>query len=301
MESLTQNGGAPICHIMSVDVEDYFQVEAFTESVVVDSWGSWPSRVVANTQRALDLLDQHNVKATFFFLGWVAHRFPALVRDAATRGHEIACHSYWHRAIYKLSPEEFREDTRLAKDVIEQASGVALKGYRAPTWSITRKSLWAPRILAEAGFLYDSSVYPIRHDLYGIPGAERVPYILDCGDNLKLREYPPATLSVGGFTLPAAGGGYLRLFPMAFTHLAFREAENNGRAVVVYFHPWELDPKQPRVRAKLRSRFRHYTNLGRMRGRLGQLMSRYRFQRFADVVHLENRNAILVKPALQVQ
>jgi polysaccharide deacetylase family protein (PEP-CTERM system associated) len=301
MESLTQNGGAPISHIMSVDVEDYFQVEAFTGSVKVDSWDSWPSRVVANTQRALDLLDQHNVKATFFFLGWVAERFPALVRDAAARGHEVACHSYWHRAIYRLSPEEFREDTRMAKDVIEQAAGVAVTGYRAPTWSITRKSLWAPRILAEAGFLYDSSVYPIRHDLYGIPGAERVPYILDCGDNLQLREYPPATLSVGGFTLPAAGGGYLRLFPMAFTHLAFRKTENEGRAVVVYFHPWELDPKQPRVRSKLRSRFRHYTNLARMQGRLGQLMSRYRFQRFADVLRFENQQENLIKPALQVQ
>ncbi len=283
---------------MSVDVEDYFQVEAFAGPVAPDSWDRWPSRVVANTQRVLDLLDQHKAKATFFFLGWIADRFPGLVRDAVARGHEAACHSYWHRAVYKLSPAEFREDTRMAKDVIEQAAGVPVKGYRAPTWSITRQSMWALRILAEAGFLYDSSVYPIHHDLYGIPGAPRVPYTHDCGDKLQLREYPPATLRLGGFTLPAAGGGYLRLFPMAYTHRAFQQAANQGQAAVVYVHPWELDPEQPRIRATLRSRFRHYTNLGRMESRLGQLLSRYRFGRFEDALRAESQNASLAKPGL---
>jgi len=301
MESLPQNASAPTTHIMSVDVEDYFQVEAFAGTVAVDSWDRWPSRVVANTQRALDLLDQHGAKATFFFVGWVAERFPDLVRDAVARGHEVACHSYWHRAVYKLSPEEFRQDTHMAKDVIEQAAGVPVKGYRAPTWSITRQSMWALRILAEAGFLYDSSVYPIRHDLYGIPGAQRVPYTHKCGDNLQLREYPPATLRLGGITLPAAGGGYLRLFPMAYTHRAFQQAENHAQAAVVYFHPWELDPEQPRIRAKLRSRFRHYTNLRRMEARLAQLLSRYRFQRFEDALRAEGQNASFAKPGLHAQ
>ena len=275
-----------VTHVMSVDVEDYFQVEAFAETVSVDSWDTRPSRVVANTQRALDLLDRHGARATFFFVGWVAQRFPGIVREVVSRGHEVACHSYWHRAIYKLSPDEFRKDTRLAKDVIEQAGGVQVKGYRAPTWSITKQSIWALHILAEEGFLYDSSVYPIRHDLYGIPGARRVPYTHDLG-GLRLREYPPATLRMSGMTLPAAGGGYLRVFPMWYTQRAFSSAEKNGEFVVVYFHPWELDPEQPRISAKLRSRFRHYTNLGRMESRLGDLLSRYCFRPFEDVVLAE--------------
>jgi len=275
-------------HILSVDVEDYFQVEAFAGSVARDSWQQWPSRVVDNTQRVLDLFDEYNAKATFFFVGWVAERFPHLVREVESRGHEIACHSYWHRTVYSLSPGEFRADTRLAKRLIEDAAGVEVRGYRAPSWSITRPCLWALDILAEEGFTYDSSIYPIHHDLYGVPGAKRFPYTHACGNGLELREFPPATLRFVGTNLPVAGGGYLRIFPSVFTEHAFRTFERNyGEQVVVYLHPWELDPEQPRIHGPLKSRLRHYTNLGRMRNKVAAVLTRHRFQRFSDVVFAE--------------
>lgn len=271
-------------HILSVDVEDYFQVEAFADVVSRATWDAWPSRVESNTLRVLDLFDEHDAKATFFFVGWVADRFPRLVREAVSRGHEPACHSYWHRTIYSLNPVEFRNDTRRAKRTIEDAGGVAVAGYRAPSWSITGECLWALDILAEEGFTYDSSIYPIHHDLYGLPGAERFPYVHTCGNGLKLREFPPATLRLMNQNLPIAGGGYLRIFPSFYNELAFRSFERDQQRVVVYLHPWEIDPGQPRIQGKLKSRFRHYTNLAKMRRKLSALLSRHRFQRFADVL-----------------
>ena len=278
-----RTGTSAIRHILSVDVEDYFQVEAFAGSVSRDSWDRWPCRVDDNTRRVLDLFDRHQVKATFFFLGWVAERFPSLVRAVQARGHELACHSYWHRPVYSLTPKEFRRDTRAACDAIEQAAGVRVLGYRAPTWSITKDCLWALDILSEEGFTYDSSIYPIRHDLYGVPGAARFPYIHKGSNNLELREFPPTTVRVAGMNFPAAGGGYLRIFPMAYTRWAFQRLEVQERqSVVVYFHPWEIDPGQPRLREKLRSRFRHYTNLSAMERRLSQILQEHSFQPFQD-------------------
>jgi polysaccharide deacetylase family protein (PEP-CTERM system associated) len=278
---------APITHVLTVDVEDYFQVEAFAGIVDRESWDHWPSRVVANTRRVLDLFDKHNAKGTFFIVGWVAEKFPHLVREIQSRGHELACHSYWHRTVYSLSPEEFRLDTQRAKQVIENAAGVAVNGYRAPSWSITKESLWALDILAEEGFTYDSSIYPIHHDLYGVPGAKRFPYTYTCGNDLTLREYPPATLRLMGTNFPAAGGGYLRIFPSAITELAFNRFENRGERVVVYLHPWEVDPEQPRIQSPLKSRLRHYTNLGRMSAKVDAVLSRHKFQRFCDVMAAE--------------
>jgi polysaccharide deacetylase family protein (PEP-CTERM system associated) len=272
-------------HVLSVDVEDYFQVEAFAGLVDRKSWDQRSSRVVANTYRVLDLFDQHNAKGTFFFVGWVAERFPHLVREVQSRGHELACHSYWHRTVYSLTPDEFRNDTRQAKQAIEDAAGTAITGYRAPSWSITKSCLWALDILAEEGFTYDSSIYPIHHDLYGVPGAQRFPYTHDCTNGLKLREFPPATLRVLGTNFPAAGGGYLRIFPSAFTELAFRTFEKKyDERVVVYLHPWELDPEQPRISGPLKSRVRHYTNLKNMHAKLDTLLSRRKFQPFEDVL-----------------
>ncbi len=217
-------------HIMTVDVEDYFMVEAFSDSVSPDTWSNWPSRVADNTKRILDLFDAYNVKGTFFFVGWVAEKFPELVRDVHARKHELACHSYWHRTIYSLTPDEFRDDTRAA-------------------------------------------IYPIHHDLYGVPGAHRFPYDVKCRSGLSLREYPPATIRLIGQNLPGAGGGYLRIFPLAYTNFVFRKFEReHGEPVVVYFHPWEIDPGQPRIRGKMKSRFRHYTNLAKMEGRLHHLL-----------------------------
>jgi polysaccharide deacetylase family protein (PEP-CTERM system associated) len=279
-------------HVLSVDVEDYFQVEAFADRVSRDSWDSWPCRVDANTRRVLDLFDEHGAKGTFFFVGWVAERFPQLVREVRSRGHELACHSYWHRTIYSLTPEEFRDDTRRAKQVIEDAGGVPVKGYRAPSWSINQQCLWALEILAEEGFTYDSSIYPIHHDLYGLPGAQRFPYTHQCGEGRTLREYPPATLRMMGMNFPVAGGGYLRILPAAYTELAFRIFENQyDERVVVYLHPWELDPEQPRIRGKLKSRVRHYTNLRAMGAHLSQVLRRHSFVRFCDVLAAEARES----------
>lgn len=275
----------PLAHILSVDVEDYFQVEAFAGQVSRESWDNWPSRVVANTQRVLDLFDVHQAKGTFFFVGWVAARFPHLVREVQARGHELACHSYWHRTVYSLNPAEFREDTKRAKRAIEDVSGVAVKGYRAPSWSITKECLWALDILAEEGFTYDSSIYPIHHDLYGVPGAKRFPYTHKCGNGLELIEFPPATLRFLATNFPVAGGGYLRIFPSAYTELAFQKFEKNYRErLVVYLHPWELDPEQPRISGSLKSRFRHYTSLRRMEAKVGAVLKRHKFTRFADVL-----------------
>jgi polysaccharide deacetylase family protein (PEP-CTERM system associated) len=290
-KSIHPEAAAP-AHVLTVDVEDYFQVEAFANSVPRDSWDKWPCRVEGNTLRVLDLFDQYQAKATFFFVGWVAVRFPVLVREVKARGHELACHSYWHRAIFKLTPEQFREDTRRARQVIEDAAGAAIIGYRAPSWSITRDCVWALDTLAEEGFIYDSSIYPIHHDLYGLPGARRFPYTHLCSNGLRLREYPPATLSFLGSNLPAAGGGYLRIFPSTYTELAFRVFEKNRQRVVVYLHPWELDPDQPRIPGPLRSRLRHYTNLRAMKGRLSALLVRHRFERFCDVLAAEESESM---------
>jgi polysaccharide deacetylase family protein (PEP-CTERM system associated) len=273
-------------YILSVDVEDYFQVEAFAKVVPRSDWDRWPSRVSVNTHRVLDLLDEFGVKGTFFTLGWVADKFPEVVREIHCRGHELACHSFWHRPVYSLTPGEFREDLVRARDAIEQAAGVRVVGYRAPSWSITARSLWALDILVEEGFLYDSSIFPIRHDLYGIPGAKRHPYQWQAG-RASLTEFPPATVKLGGQTLPAAGGGYLRIFPLRYNKWAMerlnQEFGEKG-VVVVYLHPWEVDPEQPRIAAPLRSRFRHYTNLGKMEPRLRNLLRAYSFEPFSNLV-----------------
>ncbi len=277
----------PVTHILSVDVEDYFQVEAFASNVRRESWEQWPSRVVPNTQRILDLFDEYNAKGTFFFVGWVAEKFPHLVREVQARGHELACHSYWHRTVYSLTPEEFRKDTKQAKQVIEDVAGVSMNGYRAPSWSITKNCLWALDILAEEGFTYDSSIYPIHHDLYGVPGAQRFPYEYSCGNGLKLREFPPATLRFLGTNFPVAGGGYLRIFPSSYTELAFRSFEKNHERVIVYLHPWEIDPEQPRISGPLKSQFRHYTNLSGMQKNISTVLRRHKFERFCDVLAAE--------------
>ena len=266
--------------ILSVDVEDYFHVEAFADVVDPSTWDRYPSRVEANTHRLLDLFDEFRAKATFFVLGWVAERYPGLVREIVARGHEPACHSYWHRLIFKLTPGEFREDLCLSKNVIEQAAGVKIRGYRAPSYSVTTKSLWALDILAECGFSYDSSVFPIRHDIYGIPAAPRLPFRVNTPSGPMI-EYPITTFRVGHANLPVGGGGYLRIFPLWYTQLGFQYAKKDGLTRIVYVHPWEIDPQQPRLNGRARSRFRHYTNLAKTCGRLRSLLGQGRFESFA--------------------
>jgi polysaccharide deacetylase family protein (PEP-CTERM system associated) len=270
-------------HTLTVDVEEYFQVQAFVDRVPPETWDTLPSRVVQSTRRVLDLFDRYGARGTFFFVGWVAARYPSLVREVQARGHELACHSYWHRPVYALTPDEFRADLREAKEAIEQAAGTRIRGYRAPTWSITRRSLWALDILAEEGFEYDSSIFPIRHDLYGMPHAPRLEYTHELRSGRRLREFPPTTASLFGANLPGGGGGYLRILPFSYTRWVLRRMEEvDGAPAMVYFHPWELDPGQPRIAASLRSRLRHYTNLGRMEDRLARLLEGYRFQSIAE-------------------
>jgi polysaccharide deacetylase family protein (PEP-CTERM system associated) len=288
-------------HIMSVDVEDYFMVEAFSGAVKRSTWDAWPSRVVDSTRRLLDLFDKYGVKATFFFVGWVAEKFPELVRDASNRGHEIACHSYWHRTVYSLTPDEFREDTQAAVRAIENAAGIKVQGYRAPSWSITKNSLWALDILSEEGFTYDSSIYPVHHDLYGVPGAQRFPHTQTGPGGRTIREYPPTTVRLFGATLGAAGGGYLRMLPVAYTRWAFRQIEQQeNEKVVVYLHPWEIDPDQPRIKHKLKSQVRHYTNLSRMESRLEDLLRKYKFQSFRDELNFAGPETFLA-PTEKIQ
>ena len=259
--------------IISVDVEDYFQVQAFAPVIRRDAWGTYPSRVEQNTSRLLDLFDQLHVKATFFVLGWTADHFPRLVRQIVERGHEPACHSYWHRLVHDLTPDQFRRDTERAKDAIEQAAGVQIYGYRAPSFSITPRSTWALDMLRELGFLYDSSIFPVRHDVYGFRDAPRCPFRLETAYG-ELLEFPLATFRLpGGAILPVAGGGYLRMLPGWYTKAGVHQAWRDGLTIVSYVHPWEFDPDQPRLNGPIRSRLRHYTNLGRTESRLRELLA----------------------------
>lgn len=270
---------------LSVDVEDYFHVEAFAHHVPRSQWPSFPSRVRQNTERVLGLLERTRCRATFFILGWVAEREPALVREVAAAGHEVGCHSHLHRRVVTLTPEEFREDVKRARAAIEDAAGTAVVGFRAPTFSVTRQSLWALEILAEMGFKYDSSIFPVRHDLYGIPDAPRGIHQRALPSGNSIWEVPPSTVRLAGQNLPAAGGGYLRLLPMTFTRWAIRRIHRQDqRPVMVYFHPWELDPEQPRLQAGWKSRFRHYTGLRKTEGRLDEILTNGRFESLRNLV-----------------
>jgi len=262
-----------IANAMTIDVEDYFHVSAFEHVVRRQDWDSHERRVVANTRRLLDLFERAQLRATFFVLGWVADREPALVRAIVAAGHELASHGYAHQLIYEQEPGVFREDVRRAKSLLEQISGVSIRGYRAPSFSVTPRSRWALDVLLEEGYTYDASIFPIHHDRYGMPGAPRHPYIERTATG-EIVEAPATTVAVGPLTVPAAGGGYFRIFPYAFTRWAIRHVnEQERRPAIVYLHPWEVDPAQPRLRAAGRvSRFRHYTNLHRTEPRLEQLV-----------------------------
>lgn len=265
-----------ITNYLTIDVEDYYQVSAFEGVVQPEDWHGQESRVERNTGKILQLLAAQGIKATFFIVGWVAERYPQLVRDIAAGGHEIGCHSYLHRRIYTLSKEEFREDTRKAKMILEDVSGLPVSGYRAPTYSITQKSLWALDTLQELGFRYDSSIFPIRHDMYGMPDAPRFPYKLPDHD---LMEYPISTALILGRNVPVSGGGYFRLFPYWFTKAALKSINNKeGSPFNFYLHPWEVDPGQPRfTHASALSRFRHYNNLHKTEERFGRLLKDFDF------------------------
>jgi polysaccharide deacetylase family protein (PEP-CTERM system associated) len=263
---------ARIVNAMTIDVEDYFHVSVFDGVVPRSQWDTLESRVCGNTDRLLDVLAEYSVRGTFFVLGWVAERHPALVTRIVAAGHEVASHGYGHRLVYDQTPDAFREDVRRAKGLLEQATGVAVAGYRAPSYSIVPRSLWALDVLIEEGYSYDASIFPIRHDRYGIPVSARHPYVIDRA-NGRLVEAPASTAEVGGTNLPIAGGGYFRLLPYGWTRWGIRRVnETEGRPVIFYLHPWEIDPGQPRLQAGLLGRVRHYRNLDKTEARLRQLL-----------------------------
>jgi polysaccharide deacetylase family protein (PEP-CTERM system associated) len=267
---------------MSVDVEDYFQVSAFESHIDRTDWDTLPCRVEGNTDRILQLFADHDVKATFFTLGWVAERYPQLIRRMIEGGHEVASHGYSHVRVTNQSPEAFRADVVRTKALLEDLSGQEVQGYRAASYSIGASNLWALDVLAETGHRYSSSIYPIRHDLYGMPEAPRFAFQANGGAML---EVPVTTVELFRRNYPCGGGGYFRLLPYAMSRWAMRRVnEHDGQSCVFYFHPWELDPEQPRQAGLgFKTRFRHYLNLRRMEQRLSRLLEDFRWDRMDRV------------------
>jgi polysaccharide deacetylase family protein (PEP-CTERM system associated) len=266
-----------IVNAMSIDVEDYFHVSAFAAALDRANWSKFESRVERNTHRLLDIFDEHNTRCTFFVLGWVAERAPQLIRELQSRGHEVACHGLTHELVYKQTPQVFRDETLRSKSMLEDLTGAPVIGYRAASYSITRASFWALDILEELGFVYDSSIFPIHHDFYGVPDAPREPHKVGAGS--RLLEVPLTTVRFAGQRLPCAGGGYFRLLPYSLFRWSLNRVNREGMPAVFYMHPWEIDPGQPRIKASLKSRFRHYTNLARTEGRFRRLLTEFRWDR----------------------
>jgi polysaccharide deacetylase family protein (PEP-CTERM system associated) len=299
---------------LTIDVEDYFQVYAFSNAVGRDRWNSFAPRVEENTLRILEIIDSCSASngenpghsATFFVLGWVAERFPGLVREIAARGHEVACHGYWHECIFNQTRKEFEEDVRKAKGILEDITGIPVIGYRAPTYSINKETLWAVEILVSLGFRYDSSIFPIRHDAYGFPDAPRFPFFIHANGNgvnfqnleetsylesgrdsaKGLVEFPLTTTRVLGGNLPIAGGGYFRLFPYVLTKtLLERVNERDKRSFVFYVHPWELDADVPRINGgNFLANFRTYVNLSKTERKLRNVLSTFCFSSVSQIM-----------------
>jgi polysaccharide deacetylase family protein (PEP-CTERM system associated) len=271
--------------IITIDVEEWFHGHNYLAQVPPATWADQTLRVETGTRRCLDLLDRHGVKATFFVLGWIAERHPALVKRIVAEGHELASHGYDHTRIHRFTPEQFRADVVRTKGILEDIGGVQVRGYRAPSYSINGRNLWALDVLQETGHVYSSSIYPIRHDLYGMPEAPRFPFRFRPDGILEI---PVTTVSLVGRNFPCGGGGYFRLMPYpAFRWALRRVNEADRHAGLFYFHPWEVDPGQPRVQgAPLKSRFRHYLNLDAMHDRLGRLIDDFRWGRMDEVFHV---------------
>lgn len=267
---------------LSVDVEDYFQVSAFENSIRRQDWHQLEHRIGENMERVLRLFAESELNATFFMLGWIAERYPDIVRQIVGQGHELACHGYEHQRVTELSRSEFEQDVTKSKSVLEDISGVTVRGYRAPSYSIGESNVWALEVLANAGFEYSSSIYPIRHDLYGFPGAPRFPFR---DERTGLIEVPITTIKFLNRAIPAGGGGFFRFYPYVFSRWIIRRVNVlEHQPVVFYFHPWELDPGQPRQDGiSLKSRFRHYLNLDKTEPRLRRLVNDFRWGKMYDV------------------
>lgn len=269
----------------TIDVEDYYQVEAFSQLIDRSEWGGFESRVESNTHKIMDLLDEYDIKGTFFILGCVAKKIPKIVKDIAARGHEIASHGMSHRLIYNQSYEEFKKETIDSKALIEDLCQHSIKGYRAATYSITKESLWALDVIAEAGFSYDSSIFPMRHDRYGIYDAIAIPNKMVTPAGYSLVEFPISTVKNKLLTLPIAGGGYFRLFPYWLTKMGLNYINQKGQEFLFYLHPWEVDPHQPRIpNVSALTKFRHYVNIDQSENRLNKLFSDFQFTTMRNVL-----------------
>lgn len=269
---------------MTIDVEDYYHVSAFAKSINRKDWPDMQSRVEANTDLLIELFSEHNIKATFFVLGWVAERYPQIVRSIIESGHEVASHGYSHQLVYNQSIEEFTDETKRSKQILEDLAQKPVLGYRAASYSITKKSEWALDILHELGFKYDSSIFPVHHDRYGMPGTPQFPYIRKTLKSAEIIEFPISSVKMLGYQLPIAGGGYFRLFPYFFSRFGLNKINKTNNPFVFYLHPWEIDPEQPRIEASLFSKFRHYNNLKKCESRLRQLINDFNFTTVSEVL-----------------
>ncbi len=277
-------------HCLSFDVEEHFQVSAFESPMRRRHWDQFESRVQINTEKLLELLAKKGVQATFFILGWVAERYPSLVHQIASAGHEVASHGYAHELITSQTPAVFREDIRKAKAILEGILSKPVLGYRAPSFSITKDTMWATQVLVEEGYIYDSSIFPVVHDRYGVPSANPELHQLSTASGL-LWEVPPSTVKCLGVRLPVAGGGYFRLYPYPVLRALLRKLEGEGAPLVMYMHPWEFDPDQPRMEGSMVSRMRHYLNLDKTEGRMRALLEDFSFapirQVFPQIEHMQ--------------
>jgi len=274
-----------IKNAITVDVEDWFQVSLFRHKIRREDWDRMESTVVQNTCRILRLFEQKNVKATFFILGWVAERFPEIVLAIKDLGHEIASHGYGHQIIFEQTKQEFAEDVRRSLEILEDITGARVLGYRAPSYSITRSSIWAWESLTKLGVEYDSSIFPVKHDLYGIPDAPRFPFEIRFTNGPKLVEFPLSTVVMMGKNIPVAGGGYLRLYPYWFIRKSVQHINEEGQPAIIYLHPWEMDPDLPRINVGVFDTMRHYGNLYMTESRISRLLDEFQFGTISEVLH----------------
>jgi len=271
---------------LTIDVEDYFQVSAFEPYIAKDQWDRMPHRVENNTHKILDLLDEKQVKATFFTLGWIAERYPEIIKRIVSDGHELACHGYEHIRVTEQTPDQFRSDVYKAKNILEQLSGKKIKGYRAASYSINASNLWALNVLQELDFKYSSSIYPVKHDLYGMPDAPR--FMFEPIAHKDFKEIPITTIRFGNKNWPCGGGGFFRFYPYALSKWALNQVnQQEQQSAIFYFHPWEIDPKQPRQPGlSLKTRTRHYLNLEKMEPRINQLLTDFKWDTMENVFHI---------------
>ncbi|MDD5579531.1 MAG: DUF3473 domain-containing protein [Methylobacter sp.] len=273
----------PRKNAMTVDVEDYFQVSAFEPYIAKDQWDTLPHRVQQNTHKILDIFEDKKIKATFFTLGWVAERYPDLIQRIIKDGHELACHGYEHIRVTEQTPEQFRCDVSRTKKLLEDMSGNEVKGYRAASYSIGAKNLWALNVLQEEGFKYSSSIYPVKHDLYGMPDAPR--FMFEPIENKSFKEIPITTIRLGEKNMPCGGGGFFRFYPYALSKWAFNRVNHKEKqSGIFYFHPWEIDPDQPRQEGlSFKTRTRHYLNLHKMENRIKKLLTDFNWDTMANI------------------